>query len=157
MTFGETRGQGDGMQEPCFRLGIPLQVIEKDAMVHQGLDVIGAQLQGTLKRGVRVLQMLHQARDIAEIVMDFGRVRIERQGLPKTDQRRFEVAGGLLGIAEIIDVVGHSRPDGDGPPNQVDGRLVPADLVGQHPQQVQRVRMPGNERQHLAIALLGLL
>ena len=91
----------------------------------------------------------------AQAELRVRQVRGQRDGAPVVAGRVRQVAGQLEGKAEVPARLGVARAQRHGAAQQGQPLRLPPGLRAQHAQPVQRLEMPGDGGEDVAIALLG--
>jgi len=86
----------------------------------------------------------------------FWEVGVEGDGLTVGGEGLVEGSAVFQGIAEVAAGFGIAGVEGEGPPDQIHGKVFFSHLIGDDAQQVQRLGMPRLLGQNRAVNLLGL-
>ena len=109
-----------------------------------------------LQAGHRFRELALKPESVAQVVVRLGIVRLEVYCLPITSHGFFQLPERLQGGPQVAMRLGKVRPCPQGRADVFDGQIMPANLMGDHAEQVQGIDMARLRLQNLPVKLLRL-
>ena len=137
-------------------LQLPL-VLQRIAQVAVRLGIVRLQFQCPAVAGDRFVQLPLVLEGNSQVAVCLGIVRLQFQCPAVAGDRFVKFPLVLQHIAQVVMEGSHIPFQPDRPSNVLDSNVVLAHLVGNHAQQMQRIRMIRLDCENLPIDLLGSL
>ncbi len=112
--------------------------------------------EGGLEVRLRLAQPALRLQHDAQVVARLGIGRVEHERPSQRHLRLAHPPGGLEHPAEVAVELGGLAVDGDRAGDQLGGNLMLSPLMHEHAEPVQRVGIPGVEREHFPVERFGI-
>ena len=143
------------MTETGNRLVEPALLPECTAEIAVGQDVAGPQFQGALETSDRLVQLALALQDEAQVVVGRGIARVQFQGAAVARHCVWKLGQGAVRFPQVVVEGSHTWFFTDRAFDALDCGVVPAHLVRDHADKVERVGMVRLDREDFAIDLFG--